>query len=309
MSEKNKPEIQVPKYYKSLDTLPIYNFYKILKDVENNIGYLQIFDVNEEPPKLNLEQRVLLSNAWRQMLYELPQIDCTLYEAYLKWQSELLKIVQKINLRNIETLESHLRNRKEKKIKIDYTKVITKFQEYFNEFNLKYTKFETIQYYLDTEKLEKLKKEFPKMDFSKIEEFNSPFWIIEEFYFHVENDKQFANVQFFNQVFSKEKVKLKNLKELNEYLKDFFLNKIFDYEKYILIQGAIFDLNSMDKEPTAPEQDIHQDICNINFITKQNLNLKKSSVSELFALRSFAEKLIREQNKSNKKSSSNEILI
>jgi len=282
-----KPEIKVLKYYKSLDTLPVYNFIKILEDADKNIGYMLIFDVNEGVPELDVVYRVFLFEKWKQLLYELPELDSDFMDFYNLWKQETLAVSIKKQKNNIINLSNILYAKKEKLVEIKYSPAFLAFSEYLKQLNAKYTNFKISYYEFNEVNFNKIKK--PKKA-DKILDFKKQFFFREEYDLFV-NDADLQLTTFFNQIYDIKHDIFSDLTEYSKYMTDFFMNEYQDLTTLVLLRGVYFDHANLQKMPVKEEFNFFEDIAVLNFITKQQLDVKKNSVQELFATKKLAEKI------------------
>jgi hypothetical protein len=80
------------KLYKSCETLPVFNFYKIAN--KGNLKYL-VYDYDEENSDLELENQDELNDIWRNILYE--------YYELRNDKSMLIKVQKKIKIETLRT--------------------------------------------------------------------------------------------------------------------------------------------------------------------------------------------------------------
>jgi hypothetical protein len=280
-------KIDVPKYYKSLDTLPIYNFIKILENPKDNIWYLLVHDINDEPPELSTIDRVFLFEKWRLMLYELPVFDDEFMEVYNSWRIATLDLLLQVQKYNSECLECVVYNKEMPIPNYKFQNCFTTFAEYIRILSEKYTDFTLSYYEFKIENFNKIKKPAKA---NKILEFKKQFYIKEEYDLFVA-DKDLQRDVFFNKIYDKKIYKEKNILAYSNYIENFFVDERKDLVGLIALRGIIFDYQNLDKVPIKEEFNLFDDIAILNYLTKQNLDIKKSCVKELFALKKLAENI------------------
>lgn len=283
------------RYYLNLDTLPLYNWSRLQESItsgKTDFRWLIIQDINNPLPECTPEVILILANHYKLLMDEYPGINIPLLRSFVFYHLHYLKFKIQYEKNQIRILQDKSPKRlKQNKLNKVFGDYLVELNDQFESFNVK--QFSIIKNYKERW-LEIYKVECPNeiKDFDKIK-----FHVIEEFQEYVK-DFEFKSIYlssvYRNQFIQEKDIEVNNIKELDDYLLDFFIG-IKEYKKYQLMRYGLFyfyGISGTQKTFKGDNKSIHDEIFDLAGFTNVSLNVHKNSVSDLVALRNTAKKKI-----------------
>jgi len=307
--------------YESINDIKVFNYDMIQQGMKKGFPDFRYMIVGSEYltantlPKVRKKDILKLSEAYLNILYQLPEVDTEL--------SKLWKLYElHFDLIRAKSEANELRQQLGRKMKkIDFNKLNVAFSSYRSKLEESYTDFELSVYFLKPDFIELWKEKYPDKLIPEIlkERKEIEFFIFEEYFalldkystpeYITTHYKSFEQIEalaimrtenFVLNFIDVKTVKSKNLKNIERHLSGFFKERN-EWAKWRIIRGDFFSYKRLKFLPKREGNTIIDDTIILNDVAGQNIDPKECTLYNYYKIKQYAQRKHDLHEKLNKK--------